>query len=400
MRRLIWLGCMSYFIIGAAHVVMGSVMEPMTDYYGREYADGGQLVFNQFSGFLAGVLGLPWIIGRLGKRKAILLAFTLLTAAEIVYSLKPSWGWMLTIAPIAGCGFGMIEAIIGAMIIDYVRERKAAAMSRVEVFFGLGALFIPAASGLLIVYYRWDAAFLVVAAISLLGLLLWRPVKFGEWDAQFAEERRKQGADAAASASARYTGKEKLVLSVMAVFFFVYVGVEMSVVNFLPSMQVHQLSMTPGAAALSITIFWAAMSVGRMFAGTIAERVGYANFLIVCCLGSLAALAGFIFAARIWSSYAAILLYGLMMSGLFAIALVFANQLLPGKTNRTTSILIASGGIGGAAAPRMSGWLMDAAGTVYTQWVLAGLTAALLLLIAAVRLVARRRTAQVVESAA
>jgi FHS family glucose/mannose:H+ symporter-like MFS transporter len=53
------------------------------------------------------------------------------------------------------------------------------------------------------------------------------------------------------------------------------------------------------------------------------------------------------------------MLVGLMMSGIFAISLLFANHLIPGKTERTTSILIASGGIGGALLPLAVGSIMD-----------------------------------------
>ena len=389
MRKLIWLGCLSYFVIGMAHVVMGAVLEPMTAHYGREYADGGQLVFNQFAGYLTGVLALPRIAVRLGKRKTLLSAFALLAAAETVYSLEPPWEWMLAAAPFAGCGFGIIEAIVGAMIIDYVEERKAAAMSRVEVFFGLGALFIPAVSGVLIAYRQWNAAFLAVAALSLAGLMLWRTFPFAKLDEKTAAMRQEEP-----GAPANYVGKERILLVLMVFFFFIYVGLEMSDVHFLPSMQVDRLALSPSAAAFSITLFWAAMTFGRLFAGAAAEGFGYARYLIAGCLGSFAALAGLVHAGRLWSSYGSVLLLGLMMAGLFAIALVFANQLMPGKTSRTTSILIASGGIGGALIPKAAGWLMDALGTAATQWALAGLAAALTLVVAAAHLFARRRAEQ------
>ena len=47
------------------------------------------------------------------------------------------------------------------------------------------------------------------------------------------------------------------------------------------------------------------------------------------------------------------------MSGMFAVALIYANQLLPGRTEQTTSALIASGGLGGAILPLGVGWGMD-----------------------------------------
>lgn len=76
-----------------------------------------------------------------------------------------------------------------------------------------------------------------------------------------------------------------------------------------------------------------------------------------------------------------ILLLGLMMSGIFAMALIFANERLPGMTERTTSLLVASGGIGGALLPRLIGWMLDEYSLQATQWVLISLAAALIVII-------------------
>jgi FHS family glucose/mannose:H+ symporter-like MFS transporter len=54
-----------------------------------------------------------------------------------------------------------------------------------------------------------------------------------------------------------------------------------------------------------------------------------------------------------------IMFIGLFMSGIFAISLLYANHLLPGKIEKTTSILIASGGVGGALMPLVIGWILD-----------------------------------------
>lgn len=44
MRKLIWLGCLSYLVIGMAHVVAGAVLIQVLDYYGLQYGDGGQWI--------------------------------------------------------------------------------------------------------------------------------------------------------------------------------------------------------------------------------------------------------------------------------------------------------------------------------------------------------------------
>src|SRR5690606_11801613 len=128
-------------------------------HYEISYSAGGQWIMNQFLGFLVGVLLGPTLSAKIGQRLTIVIAMGALTFSEALYSLLLPWGWMLTVAPMAGFGFGMIESIVGALIIDLFKERKASAMSKLETFFGIGALFIPLAAAYLIKQNIWQWSF-------------------------------------------------------------------------------------------------------------------------------------------------------------------------------------------------------------------------------------------------
>lgn len=51
MKKLIWIGCLSYFVIGLAHVVLGSILPVLLQHYDQNYSAGGELIFSQFAGF-------------------------------------------------------------------------------------------------------------------------------------------------------------------------------------------------------------------------------------------------------------------------------------------------------------------------------------------------------------
>lgn len=72
MKKLIWIGCLSYFVIGLAHVVLGSILPVLLQHYDQNYSAGGQLIFSQFAGFLAGVLISPYSIAVLGNEEVSL----------------------------------------------------------------------------------------------------------------------------------------------------------------------------------------------------------------------------------------------------------------------------------------------------------------------------------------
>ena len=191
MRKLLWLGCLSYLVIGIAHVVGGAVLAQMIEYYRISYRDGGQWIMNQFLGFLVGVLFAPLLTAKLGKRMTVMLVMGALAVSEMLYSLLLPWGWMLTFAPFAGFGFGLTKAVVGAMIIDIAKNNKASAMSKLETFFGIGALLIPIAAAYLIRHNIWQVSFPILAAISGITFVLWLTMSFGQLDDQLGYQGKE-----------------------------------------------------------------------------------------------------------------------------------------------------------------------------------------------------------------
>lgn len=149
--------------------------------------------------------------------------------------------------------------------------------------------------------------------------------------------------------------------------------------------------MTESNAAIGMGVFWGAMSIGRLFAGHIAMRYGSAKYLLVSCTAAFFIL---VLSAVVSGAFALIglaLLLGLMFSGIFAIALVFVNEALPGMVDRTTSILVACGGLGGALFPKLTGLVMDRYDTVTSQWLLFVLALLLLSVMVIITMIVQTR---------
>ncbi|MCF6409553.1 MFS transporter [Pseudalkalibacillus salsuginis] len=394
MRNLLWIGSLSYLLIGLAHVVMGAVLEELLQYFQRDYSDGGLLIFAQFSGFLIGVLTTPWWSKQLGRRGMILLAFGALTLGQSVYSFLPSWEWMIVTAPLAGFGFGMVEAAIGALVIGFVHKNKAVAMSRLEVFFGIGACVMPVLGSVLIMMGLWKISFPILAAMSLGMLILWSFISFGSMDAVLTKQDSSEekgaasGTDIQGEEAPSLNGRRGLpLLFIMVVFFFLYVGIEMSLVHFLPSILIEHSGTSSALGTLGVSFFWIAMVIGRLFAGHLSEKWGYGRYLLMNGFGSLLVMAIIPLITGLAASYSLILLLGLLMAGLFAIGLIFTNQILPGTAERTTSLLIAAGGLGGALLPLLTGKVMDQYKSVISMWTLIGLMALMMaMLVIVIRL--------------
>ncbi|WP_159881425.1 MFS transporter [Paenibacillus puerhi] len=390
MRNFLWTGCFSYFLIGLAHVIIGAMLPELLAHYGKDYSAGGQLVSLQFFGFLVGVLAGPWLSAKLGKKGALLLCLFCLTAAESVFFTLPSWSLVLMTAPLAGFGFGMVETIIGGVVIGYIADtkQKTAAMARLEVFFGIGALVMPLIVSLMITTGWWRGSFAILALISAVILALWALLPMGEMSGVLTKqsplpETGQASANHARTGSRPRKGRPVLWMTLFIAVFALYVGAEMSLANFLPSILLENAGIKPELGALSVTCFWGAIAVGRLFAAQLAGRWGHARYLIVSCAGGAAALALFASITSVAAGFVIIVALGLLMSGMFAVALVFANSFFPGKEERVTSVLIASGGAGGALIPLLTGWCMDRLSLGLTLWVLVSLYVLLLALVIA-----------------
>lgn len=243
---------------------------------------------------------------------------------------------------------------------------------------------MPLIASPLIATGAWRLAFLIVAGFSFISLILWGRGHFGNLQ-RILDERAPRKASALSDSSRistrlPYKGKQWILLGIFILFFFLYVGTEMSLVNFMPAIFIAKLGMTESAAALTVTFFWLAMSTGRLFAGVIAEKISYRVYILSSCLLTLLLLTLFPFTENRVAAFIVILLLGLFMSGIFSIALVFSSKMLPGAEESTPSIMIAAGGVGGALLPLFMGWSMDHLKVAQTAGLLAGFAAFLFLL--------------------
>jgi MFS transporter, FHS family, glucose/mannose:H+ symporter len=382
LKRLEWVAIFSYLLVGFATVIFGALLPELLRFYGQNYSDGGKLVFLQFAGFLIGVLITPSLSQRLGYWKTILFAFIILFFVHSLFFLRPLWYLVLMLAAFNGFGFGVTQTAVGTMLLESKEDQKAVIMSRLEVSFGIGALLMPILSSVLIVKGAWSASFMIVGFFALIMTIIWSHESFRKVDTLVPTPKNKDGFPTVNS----YDKRAIFRLMFFMCFLFLYVGIETSIINFLPSILIKQIEISSYVAGLSVTLFWVAMVIGRIFAGVLAEKIKYYRFLFFSNLGALIFIANISVVKNTLIIFLLVFLVGLFLSGIFSITLVFADKVFPGTTKRTTSNLIASGGIGGAVLPLLMGWSMDRLESEYSIWVLIGFTSVMFLILTAMGL--------------
>src|SRR5690625_3284288 len=359
MRNFIWLACLIYILNGFGHIIIGTVLEPMVESYGIDYGAGGQLIMNQFLGFLGGVLLAPAIVKSLGRKSTVFIALALFAITQFVFSLLPHWNILLYIAPFGGAGIGILETVIAALIIGHLREKKATILILVEVFFGVGALLIPIISAILIAANVWNASFAIVATIVTIAMFLWLFLPFGELEPILKRQPKDSAEGRNKKEPKKYSKKQLPLITAGAFFFFMYVGTEMVLPNYLPTILSITTDLSTSSLAMSITVFWLAMTFGRMAMTFVIDRIGYHKLFVISCIGQFLSLILFASTSSVVVSFIAIFLTGLLMGGIFSIGLLIINETASGLVEWTTSLLVAMGGLGGAFLPKVVGELID-----------------------------------------
>lgn len=390
MNKLLKFACVAYGLIGFVLVVLGAVLPEILEHYGKNYEDGGLLVFMQFIGMLFGVLSMPIFIRQFGRKLAVGFGLVLI-ALEICNTLLPPWPVMMGLVVLEGFGAGLVESCIGTIILVAIKERQAVAFSLLEVAFGVGALVLPFISSYLIVQGLWVYSFLVLGASSMLLLFIWFRLSFGEIDAFLTRQKsgKSHTADTGNSFASSEAEKESspkrtgglIMFIICASFFFFYGGTEVSIVHFFPSIFLEEWSLSSSNAAMAVTVFWASMIIGRIFCGIIAERISYFRYLLYSALGALLTLLWIALSSSIWAGFVLIFMLGLFMAGMFSIFLIYANQSMNGHTERNTSLLLASNGLGGAIIPILVGGYMDRFPVKSSFWLFTVFAAALLIFV-------------------
>ena len=157
--------------------------------------------------------------------------------------------------------------------------------------------------------------------------------------------------------------------------------------------------MSEAAAASSLSIFWGMMVVGRLFSGRLAEWGGYFRYLLLSTAAGAAVMAFIALTGSGGFGLVWIGLDGLLWSGVFAIGLLYVNERIAGMTEKTTSLLIAAGGLGGALMPRLTGSLMEQYDAGFTLWMLVVASSMLIVLLGAMAASAKRiKRAEAVET--
>ena len=310
----------------------------------------GRLFPANFAGFIVGVLLCGTLSDRVGRKPVLLGGIVLYAFALALAGRASSFGMALASFALIGMGTGATETVASALAADLFPERRAFILNALQVAFGVGAACSPSLAHRLLLHGTdWRTLLLGLAFANAVLFVATACVRVPDTAA---------GDEVWDPAALRGVLRQPAFLA-LCLSQALYVGAETGVSSWMPTYFERRL---PGGAAwagLVVTVFWVAMTVGRMAVGSGIARLSLARLAGGLGVGGAVG-AGL---ALVWTTpltvMAFVTLTGLCFSGIFGLVLAEAGDRFPRASGTVFGGVVAAGGVGGAAMPWAIGALTE-----------------------------------------
>lgn len=309
---------------------------------------------------------------KLGSRNCLRLSAVIIGAGMVAVAMGPNLAILALGAFIVGCGTGLNSIASTTSVLLSDTASSAAALNKVNLFFGIGALAGPqiAWAGLSSPW-SYHAVYFFGAAFALISALV---LKIQKPTAKYVappEVVRSQ-----------ILGKPLLWLYALVIY--IYVGMEVSSAAWLFAFLQNYCALDLAMASISMTVLWSGLTGGRMVSVFLCDRYSSAKITIMGILLSASAFfalatAGHGASAGI-STLAMVLLLGIGFGPIFPNILAAANEHFKPDTTTTSTVVISCGAVGGITVPLLTGYCFTHVGWQLGMFVLCGFDCIMLLL--------------------
>jgi FHS family Na+ dependent glucose MFS transporter 1 len=340
----------SFIIFGLLTAALGPTLPGLARNTGTALAQISFVFTAQALGYLMGSVYGGHLFDRLPGHR---LLFGVLLGMSVLAFFVPSISvlWLLVLVFILlGAMQGSLEVGDNTLLVWMYRDGVGPYINALHFFFGVGAVLSPIIIARAIASggdFHW-----VYWVLSLLAI----PVAV--WLVRLPSPTNPHKSQSGQSARAN-----PLLVALVAVLLFLYVGAEASYGGWIYTYTINQFEAHPAAsAALLTSAFWGALTVGRLVSIPMAARVKPATILVVDLLGCLLSL-GIIL---IWPSSLAAVWVGTLSLGFFMAAFFPTTVTLAGQkmhiTGRVSGWFFVGAGAGGMILPWLIGQLFEVIG--------------------------------------
>jgi fucose permease len=340
----------SFVVLGLVLGMVGPALPGLRHQVGATVGGISFVFVAQSLGYLVGAIAGGRGYDRGYGHRLLGSALVLMAAALLLISHARSLAMLCGGFVVLGLAIGLVEVGSNTLLMWARAPASASLINALHFIFGVGALMSPLLVNRSLALRGNVRAAYVVAAFAVLL-------------AAAVVASRSTPAPVDVADHARGEVAPRPLLGAVALFFALYVGVEVGFSGWIATyaQSVHLGGSGTGAALTAV--FWGAFTFGRLGAVGITTRVRPIVVLVASCvLSALAAVALVVAHGRGAPVWIATVLFAFGLAPQFASMLAYANDHLP-LTGSATSWFLAAAAVGGLTLPWVIGQLLSASGT-------------------------------------
>ena len=354
-RALAFTCCLAMFLYAVYLAAIGVLLPAIGETFKLGPAAQGRLFPANFTGFIVVVLIAGRASDRIDRKIVLMLGLGLFALGLLLFSLAPTFDLALAATLLIGGGSGAVGVTSSALAADLYAHRQAHMISIIQVAFGLGASVGPGTAYLMLHHHvSWRLLYAVVACASVAILLLLQAQK---------PPRRTIVSEAVPTPSLRSLLAQR-PMQWLCLFQVFYAGGEVGFFSWMPTYFEKEL---PGGAYLAggvITVFWIAMTLGRIITGKFIGRMPLMRLSALLAAGGVVCSTLTLVSHTPLVVLSFVVLTGLCFSGIFVLMSAEAANRYTSTLGAVFGCLVATGGVGTALIP----WAVSAVAATRAGW--------------------------------
>jgi MFS transporter, FHS family, L-fucose permease len=296
-----------------------------------------------------------------GKKRMLNLGMILTGVGMVIPFISYSFATMLCAFIVLGIGNTIVQVSANPLLHDVApREKYASYMSLSQFIKAIVSLLGPIITTLMAsAFGNWKLVFAIYALTSVLSVIWLVMTKI--------DESKSDHGVATFKSCFSLLKNPFIVVMVLGIFMLVGcdVGMNSNIANFLQ----NNFGLTLERASLGISLYFAALMIGRFSGAIILNWLSSRKFLLITAIVALVSLVAMIFVKSVIVVQIAIFMVGLGSANLFPLIFSIAVEKMPDRANEVSGLMIMAVS-GGAFLPPLMGLVSTHVGITASFFVL------------------------------
>ena len=347
----------AFIALGLVNASLGPTLPGLAALTGTQISEIGFLFTARSLGYLLGSMLGGRLYDRHPGHRIMGSVIILVTITMMITPTIPLLWLLMVILLITGMAVGTLDVGGNTLIVWTHREKVGPFMNALHFFFGVGAFLAP-----IIVAQALLRDGGILAAYWVLGLLV---LPVGLWFLRLPNSPRQ-----VTDTEHPVGSTSALLVFLVALFFFLYVGVEIGFSGWIFTYALNTGLATEAGAAYLNAGFWGAFTVGRLLSIPVATRLAARQILVSGLSGGGLSLGLMLLAPNsLIVAWLGTLGLGLSLAAIFPTMLSFAERRMV-INGRVTGWFFVGASTGAMTWPWLFGQLFEKVGPQTMLWVM------------------------------